>query len=308
VPKRSNLFQDVVAIIYEHLAGDASKQESAMLPNRLTGEMREVDVVLRSKTAGHETVIAIEAASRSRRATVDWVEQMIGKHKNLPTDKVVLVAEAGFSKQARKLATAEQMDPLTPANVAGDDPAYEIVNSIPSLWPKTLQLIPESARVWVTRADGKLVWFKAPANLDLLLDDGVVRFDLVTFVKHTHSANLPQIFDQLGLAQIDADLDARFVIQVGPPVTIGIDDAPRQLFVRWEGPEGHELQPIHRIAIDGEAVIRVSEIKLEHRRLGEIDVSYAFGEGMVGGRPALVVASEGEHGSMLTVRVRDDDE
>ena len=58
--------------------GGASKDESAMLPNRLTGELREVDVILRLDDSGHQTVIAIEAAARSRRASVDWVEQMIG--------------------------------------------------------------------------------------------------------------------------------------------------------------------------------------------------------------------------------------
>jgi hypothetical protein len=61
VPKRTNLFQEVVAVIYEHLAGDAVKEESAYLINRLTGNEREVDVVLRYTTAGTENVIAIEA-------------------------------------------------------------------------------------------------------------------------------------------------------------------------------------------------------------------------------------------------------
>jgi hypothetical protein len=42
VPKRTNLFQQVVSVIYEHLADGASIEESAMLPNRLTGKKREV--------------------------------------------------------------------------------------------------------------------------------------------------------------------------------------------------------------------------------------------------------------------------
>jgi restriction endonuclease len=93
-----------------------------MLANRLTGEPREIDVVLRATAAGHETMIVIEAASRRRKAAVDWVEQMIGKHKNLPTDNVVLVAEAGFTRQARKLALAAGMIPLTPESLRGPDP------------------------------------------------------------------------------------------------------------------------------------------------------------------------------------------
>ena len=43
MPKRSNLFQDVVAIIHQHMAGDAEVVESAMLPNAGAGGQTEVD-------------------------------------------------------------------------------------------------------------------------------------------------------------------------------------------------------------------------------------------------------------------------
>jgi hypothetical protein len=38
VLKRTNVFQEVVAIIQEHLAGDASVEESGMLVHRYTDE------------------------------------------------------------------------------------------------------------------------------------------------------------------------------------------------------------------------------------------------------------------------------
>jgi hypothetical protein len=150
VPKRTNLFQEVVTIIHEHLASGSKREPSAMLPNRLTGELREVDMILRSTTSpGYEIVIAIEATSPSRRAAVSWVEQMIGKYTNLPTDKAVLVCERGFSKQASALAIAEGMIPITPESLEGEDPAFRVVNLLRSLWPKHVSLTPESARVWV---------------------------------------------------------------------------------------------------------------------------------------------------------------
>ena len=109
MPKRTNLFQDVVSIIHEHLAGDAKIERSAMLRNRLTDELREVDVVLRTRNGpGYETIIGIEAVGRGRAAAVDWVESMVAKHQNLPTNQVVLIAEGGFSEQARSLALAER--------------------------------------------------------------------------------------------------------------------------------------------------------------------------------------------------------
>jgi hypothetical protein len=304
VPKRTNLFQEVVAIIYETLAGDASKSESAMLPNLLTGELREVDVVLRAQTAGHEMVLAIEAAGRARRPCVDWVEQMIGKHKNLPTDKVVLVSETGFSKQARALALAEQMVPLTPETLASDDPVGEIVNAIPSLWPKTISLKPAGARVWVDRPGEGIKWFRAPADLDVVREDGRsialrdVFFQLL-------EANLPRVLAQIGLARIADDIERFFVLRVGPGWTVKVDSAPQAMYARWA--EGKtELHRIDALEVTGKATIHVSEIALTHRRLGELDVRYAYGEGTIGGKPALVVVTEDEEGPKATVRLRDD--
>ena len=46
--------------------------------------------------------------------------------------------------------------------------------------------------------------------------------------------------------------------------------------------------------ITAKIVIQVSEIQLQTRRLAEIDVDYAFGEGLIGDREALIVVTEGE--------------
>jgi hypothetical protein len=308
VPKRTNLFQEVVAVIYEHLAGDAVKQESAMLVNSRTGAEREVDVVLRSTIAGHETVIAVEAAGRTRRAAVDWVEQMIGKHKNLPTNLVVLVSEAGFTKQARALAEAENMVALTPMDPSGDDPAYQIVNAVPSLWPKTISLTPESARVWVERPGEGIKWFKAPADLDIFREDGERVGTLVPIFHALWDANFERVLDQIGLADISEDTEQFFVMQVGPAWEVHVDGEPQRLYVCYqEGDAEPELQAIDALEFKGKASITVSEIALAHKQLGEIDVKYAFGEGTLGGQPALVVVTENEQGGKLTVRLKDNE-
>lgn len=67
-------FQEVVAIIQEHMAGDATVEESGMLVHRVTGEEREVDVVIRSEVAGHEIIISVEATAVGRKADTTWVE------------------------------------------------------------------------------------------------------------------------------------------------------------------------------------------------------------------------------------------
>jgi hypothetical protein len=73
VPRRSNLFQDTIAVVYADLAGDATIEESAMLLHRTTGEPPEVDVVLHRKSGSHEVVVSIEARASARKADVLWV-------------------------------------------------------------------------------------------------------------------------------------------------------------------------------------------------------------------------------------------
>jgi hypothetical protein len=100
MPRRTNVFQEVVAIIHEHMAVGATVEESAMLVNRATKRRREVDVVIRGKQATHDVVVGVEATKGNRMASVEWVERMIGKHQNLPTDKLVLVSQSRLSRSS----------------------------------------------------------------------------------------------------------------------------------------------------------------------------------------------------------------
>jgi hypothetical protein len=68
VPKRTNLFQEVVEIIHRHMADGATVEASAYLPSQRTGSDREVDVVIRGEQAGHEVIVSVEAMARSRKA------------------------------------------------------------------------------------------------------------------------------------------------------------------------------------------------------------------------------------------------
>ena len=106
-----------------------------MLPSRSTGAPREVDVVIRSNQSGYEVVVSVEAIARSRKANREWVDQMVGKHADLPTSKLALVSEKGFTKDARAAALANHAVPLAPEDLAGKDGARKVVKAIPSLWP-----------------------------------------------------------------------------------------------------------------------------------------------------------------------------
>lgn len=303
MPKRTNLFQEVVEIIHRHMAGDLPVESPAMLRHKVTGKNREVDVVIRSNVAGQEVVVAVEATAKGRAADVQWVEQMLEKHHHLPTNKLVLVSESGFTPDGRSLAEAGGAVPLAPEDMAEGDPAYRM-NNLRAIWPKTVALTPERARVWVRRPDGKVVWFKAPADLWVFSEEGGKVGTLVDCLMGYIHANFPKIMEDIGLADIAEDRDQHFELSLGPPVSIKVEGRAVALCAQDETPPaGPELHPIERIHAVGRAVIEVARVDLTHRRLG--DISFAYGEARLGEKPALLVVSEGDAGGTATLRLRD---
>ena len=303
VPKRSNLFQVVVSVIYDHLAAGASIEESAMLMNSVTGKTREVDVVLRSTTAGHEMVIGVEAAAHQRDPmSVEWVERMVGKHRNLPTDKVILVSESGFSPQAEALAKAERLITLSPAVITGQDPALGILGAIRSLWPRRVVVAPVNARLHVENAAGQLEWVNdPPEDLNIFTADGTFLgyiANILAMYVQSPAVRL-KIEEDTDLDTTDQDLVAHLQVGSGPDWAVESGGAKHSFYVRND----NGLSRIDEIEITLEIQITVSEkIPLKHLRLAEIDVTYAFGEGSLGDAPAVFVATDSSEGLKLSVR------
>jgi hypothetical protein len=84
-----------------------------MLQDRVTGELREVDVLVVSTTATYQVNLGIEVISWARIADTPWVEKMRAKHDNLSTDKLILVSKSGFSAPARRKAEFYGIETLT---------------------------------------------------------------------------------------------------------------------------------------------------------------------------------------------------
>ena len=113
MPPRTNAFQRLVTLLTATLAGVARVTESAMLEDRVTGERREVDVLVVANTATYQVNLGIEVVAWARRADTPWVEKMRAKHDNLPTDKLILVSESGFSAAAQSKAQFYGIETLT---------------------------------------------------------------------------------------------------------------------------------------------------------------------------------------------------
>lgn len=113
MPPRTNTFQRLVLLINASLADGAEVEESAMLPDSVTNELREVDILITAPAGAYSVKIAIEVIGRSRKADTPWIESMRAKHSNLPTNKLILVSEKGFARSAVKKAQFYGIETIT---------------------------------------------------------------------------------------------------------------------------------------------------------------------------------------------------
>ncbi|MCO8124260.1 restriction endonuclease [Stieleria sp. TO1_6] len=112
MPKRTNEFQKLIGLIFTQMSDTdgATITESAMVIDRDSNDEREIDWLLKRSVAGVDIAIALECRDHKRKGDVTWIDQLIGKYRSLPVDRIVAVASAGFTKSAIVKAAANRVD------------------------------------------------------------------------------------------------------------------------------------------------------------------------------------------------------
>lgn len=99
MPQRSNEFQRLIYLLHLQMHHRAKVTESAMVANRLGGAPQEVDVLIEEPIGQICMLIGVECRDHRRPVTIEWVQQMRGKHEHR-TDKLILVSRSGFTDSA----------------------------------------------------------------------------------------------------------------------------------------------------------------------------------------------------------------
>lgn len=114
MPKRSNDFQELIKTIYEQIVPQGgSVTESGMVLDKEAEILREVDILVEYRYAGHKFRFIVECRDRSRAETIEWVDSLIGKSKSLNVNKVIAVSSKGFASTAEKKAMENGIETLT---------------------------------------------------------------------------------------------------------------------------------------------------------------------------------------------------
>lgn len=92
------------------------------LPDKDTGEPREVDISLRGRIGSSDILAIIECRDRDATQDVTWIEQLICKRSSVNADKVLAVSSSKFSEPARIKAEKNNielriLDEIDPAEV-----------------------------------------------------------------------------------------------------------------------------------------------------------------------------------------------
>src|SRR5688572_30197600 len=103
MPKRTNEFQKIVALIQSALAPEeAVVTESAIVS--IDGFDREIDVLIEAEVGMYRMKVAVEAKDHGRPLDVTAIEAVLGKYgaanRGVRVNQVVVVSRSGFTPQA----------------------------------------------------------------------------------------------------------------------------------------------------------------------------------------------------------------
>lgn len=280
MPKRTNTFQKLILEVKRHLAAGATVEESKMLIDQKTGAKVEVDVCIETVIAGNNVRIAVECTKLGRKATVEWVQRMLGKHESLPTDVVVLASSSGFSKNALKMARASKIQTIILDDFS-DESGADLVSKIKSFWVKTFGASATKVEAVVKPAIGDI-----PERIVLSPDHSVFAENGSLIGPAIDVVNAILSCPAFGVEFLrQATAEHKFLELVLRPPTLS---EGRLLCLQRIEPL--TIVPIDELRIVGSCKVQLSEFPVERNNIDKTEVTWGVGEFL--GEKALVVSTK----------------
>jgi Restriction endonuclease len=123
MPRQGEEFHRLVEVLERAVVDhpNVTVESPKFLTDKVTGELREHDIVLTQRSPQRTTITAIECRDRSRRVGVNQVEEFRAKCEHTGVNKPVIVSRLGFFKTALKKAAHYGIDCLTFSQVESVD-------------------------------------------------------------------------------------------------------------------------------------------------------------------------------------------
>jgi hypothetical protein len=154
-------YQEAVSVLYEQLEGVGTVLRNQRIPDRVTGQPRQIDTLLILETKGHKISIVIDAKFHSEPIDVKTVEEVAALADAIGSSKSVIVAMNGWTEPAAKKAEFLSCD----LRLLTLDDALDLI--VPDKW----MLCPNCERDCVVldqtnivpASSGLLIWWLAGA-------------------------------------------------------------------------------------------------------------------------------------------------
>lgn len=288
MPARSNAFQEMVALLTQVMREDESIKvtPSALLPDVITGELREVDIYVQTIVAGHEVNVGIECRAHRRPQGVDWVESVRNKHADLPVHVSVLVSESGFYKPALAKASHYRIKTITPGEAT---PAFvgEVVNKLNKVVTKRAHFKVKTVLLQVRLEGDHLKWVETFADSPVYAHDGTEIANVGFVIRGIIDGNPAQRAHLQSAAGKDKFMNIR---TDGP----SYNGQPVYIIPMRDGVELTPA-PVVGLRIEGPVNLDLVEVPLKH---GDYDgTPYSSGSAPFEGMRISVVATEDGEGA-----------
>src|SRR4051812_1162167 len=99
-------YQGAVALHYEQKEGKGSVFRNIFVPDKVTGQNRQVDILIEIEERGHKLKLLIDAKYRKEKLDVKDVEEVLALADAVRASKAVIVAANGWTKPAEIKAKA----------------------------------------------------------------------------------------------------------------------------------------------------------------------------------------------------------
>ncbi|HEV7570334.1 MAG TPA: restriction endonuclease [Thermoanaerobaculia bacterium] len=282
MPQRSNDFQQLIRRIYEQLLSTTAKiTESAMLKELDGSGTREVDILIEILTPGMDTPtrIAIECRDHGRASDVTWIDELIGKYRNLPISRVIAVSRKAFTSMADRKAQRNNIETRTLAEALATDwpeDLFELDFTNVVHWPVVTDVSIVSEPPW---SDGETPTAVRLSGLPVEAL-GFAAWQRKCFAEAFDSAVQQQ--RNFGISEFAAPGTHKFEVFLSPlPVRVALFGA--------EGAQ-HVVLGLH---LRGEVEVEHHILRNERYRFGKVGVTRARGSVHRGDVDVLAVQEQG---------------
>jgi len=97
-------YQEAVAVLYEQTDGFGDVSRNVMVPDKITGQARQIDVLIEINARGHSLKMIVDAKFHASPIDVRDLESVLALADAVGANKAIVVAANGWTEPAKKKA------------------------------------------------------------------------------------------------------------------------------------------------------------------------------------------------------------